>query len=568
MPDTTGYVFRPEETPNWPDDYVDAQGEASEPRDAAREQRRLSPTSRTERGAHAPVSRETSTFCRAYGTLPTYGQKINPALSGEIITMDVADLQQGQQARHRRRNAYLGDGGKAHRLFRRGPSRPAAESGRDGIYNENVGYQSDSRRKSGNMLVVTLLILFAISVIGATLAMISSMDLKIAGNQRATTRALPVAEAGLNEAIHRLSLPNPTNVDGRGLDGKRRRSATAEPYNPHWTARIYLTSARLRSGRATRTSATTGTIQDPNQPYLEYSAANGTDEVLTIQHKWRDLDGDNVRDANEIVRYDPLQMPPENLTSGFPVEVVTVTGTARATRSGPSRRRSRRERCIARTLGALYLRQGGPAHRQLRVLRIQPQHQHAGRHRPDRVRPYHLSSGPLPGVTTTGDNVQVQGSANVGGNPSPHRQLRVRIPGTRSRTCSDLDQGEVDAMLAQADNTSIVNPLNGITYINGDANVTSNLDRFGTALRDGRPSRRGRFTFRGLIYVEGDVHVHRRSVDTRQHDREGHVQFQLQLRKRGRPLQQGRALDLPEPGPALHRALVARNVTASKPAAR
>ena len=37
--------------------------------------------------------------------------------------------------------------------------------------------------ESGNILVVTLVILFAISVIGATMAMVSSMDLKIAGNR-------------------------------------------------------------------------------------------------------------------------------------------------------------------------------------------------------------------------------------------------------------------------------------------------------------------------------------------------------------------------------------------------
>jgi hypothetical protein len=36
----------------------------------------------------------------------------------------------------------------------------------------------------GSVLVMTLLVLFAISIMGATLAMVSSMDLKISGNQR------------------------------------------------------------------------------------------------------------------------------------------------------------------------------------------------------------------------------------------------------------------------------------------------------------------------------------------------------------------------------------------------
>ncbi|MCI0479840.1 pilus assembly PilX N-terminal domain-containing protein, partial [Candidatus Uhrbacteria bacterium] len=178
--------------------------------------------------------------------------------------------------------------------------------------------------EDGNVLVVTLLILFAITVIGATMAMVSSMDLKIAGNERSSARALPVAEAGLNEAIHRLSLPNPTVMTVAGWTGNVAIGDT-EPYNPLWETRIYLT----RPGSAPAvggTVVTTGTIQNPAEPYLRYSAASGTDGVLTVKHKWRDLDGDNVRDANEIVRYDPLMIPPENMTSGFPVEVVTVTG--------------------------------------------------------------------------------------------------------------------------------------------------------------------------------------------------------------------------------------------------
>jgi len=57
----------------------------------------------------------------------------------------------------------------------------------------------------GNILVVTILILFGVSVIGTTLAMISSTDLKISGNQRTHTTALYVAEAGLNEVRRRAA---------------------------------------------------------------------------------------------------------------------------------------------------------------------------------------------------------------------------------------------------------------------------------------------------------------------------------------------------------------------------
>jgi len=353
----------------------------------------------------------------------------------------------------------------------------------------------------GNVLVVTLLILFAISVIGATMAMVSSMDLKIAGNQRSTTRALPVAEAGLNEAIHRLSLPNPTNMTVAGWTGNV-AIGDREPYNPNWEARIYLTRPNAAPS-GTANIYTTGTIQDPNAGYLLYSAPSGTDRVLSMQHKWRDVDGDNVRDANEIVRYDPMQIPPENLTSGFPVEIVTVTGRAsnaeRVIQSEVTKRTM-----LARTLGALYTD---------KAIRLTGNCAFCGYNhsintppgtRPNACVAWHLASAHLPGVTTTGDVVQAGGSSYTGGNPIPIDNSPTN-PWYTLADVLGLTQSEVTSMLAQADQTSITNPMNGITYINGDAKINSNITGEGLIYITGDLSGNGSFRFKGLIYVEGDV---------------------------------------------------------------
>ena len=90
VPDTTGYAFEPEETPNWPDDHVDALGEV------------LSlATLHVNNDVFTDIAYGTrnSAFYTGdiyilpcYGTMPTYGQKINQTDSGEIITMDVADF--------------------------------------------------------------------------------------------------------------------------------------------------------------------------------------------------------------------------------------------------------------------------------------------------------------------------------------------------------------------------------------------------------------------------------------------------------------------------------------------
>ncbi|MCK4236941.1 MAG: pilus assembly PilX N-terminal domain-containing protein [Candidatus Krumholzibacteria bacterium] len=355
--------------------------------------------------------------------------------------------------------------------------------------------------ESGNILVVTLLILFAISVLGATLAMVSSMDLKIAGNQRTTTQSLFVAEAGLNEAIHRISLPNPTNITVGGWTGNA-TIGESEPYNPNWMARIYLTRPDAAPSSGPNVYST-GTLQDPSQPYLNYSVSSGTDRVLTIQHKWRDLDGDGTRDANEIVRYDPLQIPPENLTSGFPVEVITVTG-----RSGNGERVIQAEimkrMVLARTLGSLYTDKAVKLTGNCAFCGYNHSTNTPPGTRPNACNAWHLSSGHLPGVSTTGDDVKVVGSAEVAGNPIPIDKSSTN-PFYSLAEVLGLTDAETNQLLANADNTSITIPLNGITYINGEAKINSNITGEGLLYVTGDLTGNGNFQYKGLIYVEGDL---------------------------------------------------------------
>ncbi len=353
----------------------------------------------------------------------------------------------------------------------------------------------------GYILVVTLLVLFAVSVIGATLAGVSSMDTKISGNQRVNTQSLFVAEAGLSEAIHRLSFPDPTNVTVGAWSGNA-AIGDSHPYDPNWETRLYLTtpaSAPIGGGSV----VTTGTIQDPGNPYLNYSEASGTDGVLTIEHKWEDRNGDGARDANEIVRYDPLKVPPENFDSGFPVEVITVTGKKDGAEREIQAEVTKRT-IMVRTLGSLYCDKAvrltgncafcGYNHDLNTPVGTQPNACHS----------WHLSSGNLPGVTTSGDNVKVKGSADVGGDPSPIDDS----PGNPFYSLAEvlgMSNGEVSELLSKADNTSITDPLTGITYIDGDANMASNLTGEGLLYVNGDLKGAGSFTYRGLIYVEGDL---------------------------------------------------------------
>jgi hypothetical protein len=366
----------------------------------------------------------------------------------------------------------------------------------------NCKINGNLKAENGNVLVVTLLVLFAISVIGATLAMVSSMDLKISGNQRKTTQSLFIAEAGLNEAIHRISLPNPTNVAVAGWTGNVAIS-DSEPYDPDWKTYIYLTSpgsAPAAGGGA----VSTGTLQDPNNGYLQYSQTTGTEDVLTIEHKWEDLDGDGARDVNEIVRYNPLNIPPENFASGFPVEIITVAGHS-ADGERVIQAEVTKRMMIARTLGALYVD---------KAVKLTGNCSFCGHNHdlntpvgtsPNACVAFHLPSGNLPGVTSTGDEVKTQGSADVVGDPTPIDDDAGNPFYTLAEVLG-LSDAEVASILARADNTSIVAPLDGITYIQGDANIASNLVGEGLLYVTGDLKAAGSFIFTGLIYVEGDVH--------------------------------------------------------------
>ncbi len=353
----------------------------------------------------------------------------------------------------------------------------------------------------GNILVITLIVLFAISMIGATLAMVSSMELKISGNQRKTTQCLFIAEAGMNEAIHRLSLPNPTTETVGGWSGNI-AIGDSEPYDPNWETRVYLAQPAAVTPSA-GSVVTTGTIQDPTRPYLNYSEASGTDGVLTIKHKWEDLNGNSAREQNEIVRYDPMQIPPENFISGFPVEIITVAGHS-ADGERVIQAEVTKRTIVARTLGSLYVDKAvkltgncafcGYNH----SMDIPPGTQ------PNACAAWHLSSGHLPGVTATGDQVKTQGSADVAGSPMPIDNAATN-PFYSLYEVLGLSQAEVNDMLANADNTSITDPLNGVTYITGDANITSNLTGEGLLYVTGDLKASGSFIYKGLIYVEGDV---------------------------------------------------------------
>ena len=114
----------------------------------------------------------------------------------------------------------------------------------------------------------------------------------------------------------------------------------------------------------------------------------------------------------------PSGFRPRTTTSGFPVEIVTVTGLAsdavRVIESEVTKRTM-----LARTLGALYCDKAVRLTGNCAFCGYNHSINTPAGTKPNACIPFHLSSAHLPGVTTTGDNVQVQGSAGIAGQPQP-----------------------------------------------------------------------------------------------------------------------------------------------------
>ncbi len=364
-----------------------------------------------------------------------------------------------------------------------------------------------ARQETGSALLVALLMLMAMAFCGAALVMTVSSDLKSAGEERRGTQAEFVAEAGVQEALHRLSTAPGTTVtvDGRTFDPAIRDGST--PLDPNWESRVFA---------ATTAPTSVGSIQytptvQSSGSRLDYAREN---EFVTVRHKWRDRNSDGLRDVNEIVRYNPSKFPPENFDTGSPVEIIDVQGY-----HGEARRRLRVE-CTRfpfapNVLAALSSDRGVDVRGNVSICG----HDHSASvptntdltSVPPCSPNYDQPEGNRPAITTTGDPVDRRGSSDLLGDPAATDTSSTNPFYTLAQALG-ITQDVLDQILAKADHHSANegSPLNGITFVNGDATggeSFSNVSGNGLLYVNGDLDVSGSFIWRGLVYVEGDFKI-------------------------------------------------------------
>jgi len=369
----------------------------------------------------------------------------------------------------------------------------------------------------GAGLVVAILIVVALFALGTALVFLTRTDVNISRHQTLHVEALYVAEAGAEEALHRLGLNDPTNITVNGSSINAAIRDAAVPPDPNWKARIFLCTP----GQVPASSGSeyhTCTLQDAGS-WLEYSSANDNATALTIEHKWRDLDGDNVRDANEIVLYDGSKYPPENFDSGSPVEVISLTARS-ATAERTIKVEATRFPLSINARAALFCDRGVDVRGNVSICG----HDHAfdtphytmlpacENYEHCSNRTTCIATGCVAGVMTTGDDVDKRGSTDLDGVPAPEDTSSTNQFLSLAETLG-IEQAALDEILANADYTApySADPQDGITYVDNaggaSAKWTGGGNGSGLLYTTGDLEVGGNFMWRGLIYVDGDFKI-------------------------------------------------------------
>lgn len=396
--------------------------------------------------------------------------------------------------------------------------------------------------ESGLALVPLIMILGALTILSIGLILFSSTEVQIADNYRNHTGALYVAEAGVAEVLSRMNWDAGDSVTVNG--------STFDPHigddlinpDPDWRTEVYL-SAPSSLPTPTGSEIVVATVQ-PSSSWLDYGDPGRGLDPITVEHKWIDRDGDGVREADELVRYDPTRVPSENFRSGGLVEVITVPA-----RHNASRRTIRTEvtkvPIIPRVPAAVtadvkveYKATDGPyicGH-------VHDPNTPPGIRPPDckiwelcNDRTDDLATGCLFTTVTSGDEVKTKEKNLNTGDPwldkkgLPEKK-QVVVNGFPSwadtssynlfldvKDCLGISKAEWDTVRARADWTSKemkdVSGFDGVVFVDDPADTSKMVD-FKLENSDGQGLLyvHGKFhmkksTWRGLIFAEGDVDI-------------------------------------------------------------
>jgi hypothetical protein len=187
--------------------------------------------------------------------------------------------------------------------------------------------------EAGNTLVVALLVLFLLTALGVSYVAVTKGEKQIAGNQLVGTQAFENAEAGISEALRRMSDPSETVFPNNYFIGQQPGAYTAgwgkylvtDPGNSGLDPDVTVTAT---DGLDNDVDAAT---DEASERYPETGSKNGLVAASNrLDYPWVKVRY-KLNSANQIVYFgdhdnDPTTPPRENLVRGIPVIIVTADG--------------------------------------------------------------------------------------------------------------------------------------------------------------------------------------------------------------------------------------------------
>jgi Tfp pilus assembly protein PilX len=366
----------------------------------------------------------------------------------------------------------------------------------------------DRPNQEGMALVLAIMVLLVLTVIGAALMANVNTETKISGLKVQDTKALQVAEAGVQEALLRL-----------------RNGDVPDDLNPRRVTIIFNQVAGSLPPVGADTTALP-TLQ-PTGSYLNYSTASKSGAMLSIKYRTKGSPG-------VIQRYDDTASPKINGVTGNTIWSITSTGTA-----GGASRTIYTEVCRQRfnilARGAVTAQVGiqfmgnikvcGHNHRYDTPVNAQPAPSGAnplcdGAYvgGPDGWWDSNVHSACMPGSWSEKEVDTSHGSPTVIGEPAAAQQYQA---GFYSGPWDALGMTQTDFWSwVGAPRTVGPIPPKGILYLDNDLTKQNGSDQNNNAswtynggngegllYVDGDLNLNGAFSYRGMIYVEGDLKI-------------------------------------------------------------
>jgi len=188
-----------------------------------------------------------------------------------------------------------------------------------------------ARPDAGNAMIVALLILFLLTSLGISYVAVTKGDKQIAGNQMSASQAFNYAEAGISEALLRMSNSNDT-ATGNYI------GEPAGTVTPGWGK--YIVNDPGNSGLDPQYNATlsdglnnngNGQTDEPNEHYPETGSKQSSLPLTSkLDYPWVKVRY-KVNGAGQVLLFgdddnNPTTPPKENVVRGQPELIVTAAG--------------------------------------------------------------------------------------------------------------------------------------------------------------------------------------------------------------------------------------------------